>query len=54
MWSWFDKIRDNIVEDFKKTKDDLLVKIDECDKYAIDQGEQLQAAIERTRQLATD
>jgi hypothetical protein len=46
------KVRDMIMDDLKKTKDDLLVKIDECDKFAIDQGEILQASIERTRHYA--
>lgn len=48
------KVRDNILEDLKKAKDDLQHKIDETDKICTDQFEIIQASLERSRQFTKD
>ena len=45
------KVRDNLVEDLRKVKDDIVSKVDENDKYFTEQLEILQGALERSRHL---
>jgi hypothetical protein len=43
------KVRDNLMDELKKSKEELTLKIDETDKYCVDQLDILQSSIERNR-----